>query len=67
MRPDITKYDRIIRIIIAILIGVLYLTGRISEISAIIPGIIVVILMLTWIKVYFPPYTAVKVSTWKKE
>jgi hypothetical protein len=66
MKLNIGLIDRIIRIIIAIIIAVLYFTNQISGIAAIILGIIAVIILLTSIIGYCPLYALFKISTKKK-
>ena len=61
------KTDRIIRIIIAVVIAVLYFTHQISGIAAIILGIIAAIFILTGIIGFCPLYAPFKISTRKKE
>ena len=58
--------DRTIRVIIALLIGILYLAGQINGILALILGIVAVIFLLTSIVSFCPLYVPFKLST-KKE
>jgi Na+(H+)/acetate symporter ActP len=67
MKLNMGKTDRIIRIIIAVVIAILYFTGQISGIAAIILGIIAVIFILTGIIGFCPLYVPFKISTRKKE
>lgn len=55
--------DRIIRIIIALLIGVLYLTGQISGTAALILGLIAAIFIITSLIGYCPTYHLLGIST----
>ena len=66
MKLNMGKIDRIIRIIIAIIIAILYFTGQISGVAAIILGIIAVIFVLTGIIGFRPLYVPFKFSTKKK-
>jgi Na+(H+)/acetate symporter ActP len=58
--------DRIIRVVIAIVIAVLYYYGQMSGLAAIILGLIAVIFILTGIVGYCPVYQLLGISTKKK-
>lgn len=58
--------DRIIRLVIAALIAVLYFTGTLSGAAAIILGIIAVIFVVTSIISFCPLYLPFGISTRKK-
>ena len=57
--------DRTIRIILAIIIGLLYYFGLISGWVAIVLGIIALIFIITGILGYCPMYQLLKISTKK--
>jgi hypothetical protein len=59
--------DRAIRTLIALIVGVLYLTKTINEILAVILGVFAVIFLLTRIISICPLYIPFKISTRKKE
>jgi hypothetical protein len=59
--------DRIIRVVLALVVLVLYLTGVISNWLAIVLGILAVIWVLTSIIGFCPAYTLFKISTQKKK
>ncbi len=59
--------DRIIRILLAIVIGILYFTDRITGTAAIILGIIAIVFLLTSFVGTCPLYIPLKISTKKKE
>jgi hypothetical protein len=63
MKKNMGTIDRIIRILLAILVIVLYLTGNITGLAAIILGIIAVIFILTSIVGFCPLYLPFKIST----
>jgi hypothetical protein len=67
MKLNMGKIDRTIRIIIAVFIAVLFFTGQISGIAAIILGIIAVIFILTGIIGFCPLYAPFRISTRKKQ
>ncbi|MFA6548675.1 MAG: DUF2892 domain-containing protein [Candidatus Margulisiibacteriota bacterium] len=55
--------DRIIRIILAIVVIVLYSMGQISGLAAIILGVIALIFIVTSLIGYCPMYQLLKIST----
>ncbi len=59
--------DKIIRIIIALLIGVLYYTGTISGTTALVLGIFAIIFALTSLISFCPLYLPLGISTCKKK
>jgi small-conductance mechanosensitive channel len=66
MKHNMGTFDRIIRILIAIAIGVLYFTNQISGVAAIILGIIAVAFVLTGFGGLCPGYLPFDLSTKKK-
>ncbi|RME83682.1 MAG: DUF2892 domain-containing protein [Caldilineae bacterium] len=58
--------DRIIRLLIAVLIAILYFTNVISGTVAIILGIIAIIFLLTSLISFCPLYLPFKLSTRKE-
>ena len=67
MKKNVGATDKAIRIILAILIVVLYLTDQISGTVAIVLGIMAIMLLLTSLVSFCPFYAAVKLSTIKKK
>lgn len=63
MNQNMGTVDRSIRIIIAIIIAALYLTGVISGTLAIVLGIIAVVFLLTSVIGFCPAYAPLKIST----
>ncbi len=57
--------DKIIRVIVAIVIGVLYFTGQITGTAAIILGVLAVVFLLTSLVGTCPLYLPVGLSTKK--
>ena len=57
--------DRSLRIVIALAVGVLYFTGQISGIAAIILGVLAVIFLVTGFFGFCPLYAPFKLSTRK--
>lgn len=66
MKPNMGSADRTIRIIVAILIGILYFTGKISGTLAIVLGIVAVIFLLTSFVGTCPLYMPFGISTRKQ-
>lgn len=66
MKTNMGKADRTIRILIAIIIGVLYFAGMISGTTAIVLGIIAALLVLTSLFGFCPAYSPFKISTRRK-
>ena len=58
--------DRIIRVLLALVVGVLYFTDQISGTAAIILGLFAVIFLLTSVVAFCPLYLPFKISTLKK-
>jgi phosphate/sulfate permease len=67
MIKNMGAVDRIIRVVLALVVLVLYLTGVISNWLAIVLGILAAIWVLTSIIGFCPAYTLFKISTQKKK
>nr|WP_315147279.1 DUF2892 domain-containing protein [uncultured Flavobacterium sp.] len=67
MKKNMGSTDKVIRILIALIIGVLYYTGIISGTTAIILGIFAVIFVLTSLISFCPLYLPLGISTCKKK
>jgi hypothetical protein len=63
MKKNMGTIDRAIRVLLAIVIGILYLTGNISGTAAIILGILAVIFILTSVIGFCPLYMPFNIST----
>lgn len=57
--------DRIIRVVLAVAVAVLYFTGLISGTVAIILGILAIVFLLTSVVGFCPLYLPLKLSTKK--
>lgn len=66
MKKNMGITDRIIRIILAIVVLVLYLTDQLSGLALIILGILAIIFLLTSLIGFCPLYVPFKISTKKK-
>jgi hypothetical protein len=67
MKQNMGAIDRVIRVILAIVVLVLYLTGAITGTAAIILGIIAVIFVLTSLVGFCPAYIPFGISTKKAQ
>ncbi len=67
MKQNMGTIDRVIRVILALLVLVLYLAGSITGTAAIILGIFAVIFVLTSLVGYCPLYGPLGISTKKKK
>jgi hypothetical protein len=65
MKKNMGKADRIVRIIVAIILGVLYYNGTISGTWAIVALVVAVIFALTSFVSTCPLYSIVGISTCK--
>ena len=63
MKKNMGIIDRIIRIALAVLIAILYLTNAISGVVAIILGIIAIAFLITGIIGFCPVYLPLDIST----
>lgn len=66
MKSNMGSIDKIIRILVAILIGVLYFTGQLSGTIAIILLVVAGIFILTSFVGFCPLYAPFNISTKKK-
>ncbi|MBN9299137.1 DUF2892 domain-containing protein [Elizabethkingia anophelis] len=67
MKKNMGTIDKAIRILIAIVIGVLYFTNTISGIMAIILGILAIAFVLTSFMSFCPLYLPFGINTLKKK
>ena len=66
MKKNMGSADKIIRIVLAVVIAILYFTNQISGVAAIVLGIFAVIFLLTSLMGFCPLYAPFKLSTAKK-
>jgi hypothetical protein len=67
MEKNMGTIDRVVRIVIAVIIAILYYTDQITGLAAIILGIIAVVFLLTSLFARCPLYLPFGISTRKKE
>ncbi|MHC1706442.1 MAG: DUF2892 domain-containing protein [Bacteroidales bacterium] len=67
MKKNVGSLDTIIRLIVVVIIGILYVMDIITGPAAIILGIIAVILLVTGLVGFCPAYTIFGCNTCKKK
>ena len=67
MKKNMGSIDKLVRVLVAVIIGVLYFTNQITGTAAIILGIFAVIFLLTSAIGFCPLYLPLKLSTIKKK
>jgi hypothetical protein len=67
MTKNVGSADKIIRTLLAIVLGLLIFTGNVTGVLAIILGVVAVVLLGTSAVSFCPLYTIVKVSTAKDD
>ena len=67
MKSNMGNIDRGIRIMVALLIAVLYFTGLLSGLGAVVLGIVAVVLLLTSAIGFCPAYMLLGLSTKEKK
>ena len=67
MKKNMGSIDKIVRVLVAVVIGVLYFTDQITGTAAIILGNFAVIFLLTSAIGFCPLYLPLKLSTIKKK
>ncbi|MAT99159.1 MAG: hypothetical protein CL608_18590 [Anaerolineaceae bacterium] len=63
MKQNMGSTDRIIRVVLAVVVAVLYFTNLISGTAAIILGILAIVFLLTSVVGFCPLYAPFKFST----
>ena len=66
LNKNMGTLDRIVRLVLAVAVAVLYFTGNLSGLAAIILGILAVIFVVTSLVGFCPLYVPFKVSTRKQ-
>lgn len=67
MKKNMGTIDRSIRVVLAVVVGSLYLAGEITGTAATILGVFAVVFLLTSAVGFCPLYRALGVSTMKKQ
>jgi hypothetical protein len=66
MKKNLGTADRLVRVLLALVVGALYLTDQISGTSAIILGVFALVFLLTSFMSFCPLYAIFNLSTKKK-
>ncbi|MCA1788544.1 MAG: DUF2892 domain-containing protein [Thioalkalivibrio sp.] len=66
MEKNMGLADRAIRVLVAVLLGVLIFTGQIVGVTAIILGVLTLVLLVTSVVGFCPLYVPMKQSTRRK-
>jgi hypothetical protein len=66
MKKNMGRIDRVIRIVLAIVVAILYMNGSITGTAAIILGILAAVFIITSLIGFCPLYVPFKISTIKK-
>jgi hypothetical protein len=67
MKSNLGLIDRVVRVIAAVAVAILYLTNQISGTAAIVLGILAAVFVLTSVVGFCPLYFPFKLSTRKAE
>jgi hypothetical protein len=67
MKHNMGSIDKIVRVLVAVVIGILYFTDQITGTAAIILGIFAIVFLLTSAIGFCPLYLPLKLSTIKKK
>jgi len=66
MKKNLSSTDRMIRIVLAATVGILYFAGIINGTAAIVLGIVAIVFLATSLVNFCPLYAALGLSTNKK-
>jgi hypothetical protein len=66
MKKNVNSIDKVIRVLLAVVLGILILTNQVTGILAIIFGVLAVVLLLTSFLSFCPIYAMLNLSTLKK-
>ena len=67
MKPNMGTADKIIRLVVVAVIAILYFTGQITGVAAIILGIVAVAFLVTSLIGWCPTYVPFGISTRKSD
>lgn len=67
MPKNMGTVDRIIRVLLAVVVAILFLTNQLSGVAAIILGILAVVFLLTSLFAFCPLYLPFKINTGAKK
>ena len=67
MKKNIGSIDKLVRVLVAVVIGILYFTNQITGTAAVILGIFAIVFLLTSAIGFCPLYWSLKLSTIRKK
>jgi hypothetical protein len=67
MKQNMGTIDRVIRISLALVVAILYFTGQLSGLAAIVLGIFAIVFLLTSLVGVCPLYTVLGIKTTKNK
>lgn len=67
MKKNMGVFDRVLRAILAVIVGILYFTGQLTGIAAVVLGIFAVVFLATSIIGFCPAYSLLGISTLGEE
>ena len=67
MKQNMGSFDKLVRVLVAAVIAILYFTNQISGTVAVILGVLAVVFLLTSAIGFCPLYLPLKLSTIKKK
>jgi hypothetical protein len=67
MQKNVGAPDRMVRIVLALVIGLLVATGQVTGTTAIVLGIVAAVLLATGVMSMCPLYSLLRISTFKKQ
>ncbi len=67
MPKNMGTVDRVVRILLAVVIAILFFTNQITGVAAIILGILAIVFVLTALVSFCPLYLPFKINTGKKK
>jgi uncharacterized membrane protein YcaP (DUF421 family) len=65
-KKNVNSVDKVVRILLAVVLGILIFTNQVTGILAIIFGVLAVVLVLTSVLSFCPIYAMLNLSTLKK-
>lgn len=67
MKKNMGTVDRGIRLVLAVVVGILYYTGQLTGIAAVVLGIIALVFVLTGLIGFCPLYTLFGIKSFKDD
>ena len=67
VKTNMGTIDRIIRVALALVVGILFAAGQISGVAAVVLGVLAAVFLLTSVVAFCPLYVPLGLSTKKKD